>query len=187
MSRSSTYLINCTHLTRNEFQDNLLVRYVIVFLNIPTYCDGCGKNILVSHTLSCPKGGLVMARHNYVANKWGALLYQTLNPSAIIYEPKTNNRTVQGKRNGAEAWVVTWEQEGERNEEYEGATGQGPVTDESWPDVSIHGIQLNCQFICRILPPSDICKVPDNGGEGEKGKIPHQPCLEHRCSFTDIV
>ena len=59
--------LNGTELSREEFQDNLLLWYGIVPLNLPVDCDGCGKNFLVPHDSSCPKGGLVLARHNNAA------------------------------------------------------------------------------------------------------------------------
>ena len=74
-----------------------------MLLDIPTTCDGCGKNLSIEHTLSCPKIGLVLARHSDAANEWGALGAQALVPSAITYEPKFNSRTVQEERTGAGA------------------------------------------------------------------------------------
>ena len=71
--------------------------------DIPTICDGCGKKFSIEHALSCPKGGLVLAQHDDTAKKWGALGARSLVPSAIIYEPKINSRTVQGERTGAGA------------------------------------------------------------------------------------
>ena len=56
-----TQSLNGTELSREEFQDNIFLRYGIVPLNLPTDCDGCGKRFLVPHDLSCPKGGLVLA------------------------------------------------------------------------------------------------------------------------------
>ena len=56
--------LNGTELSREEFQYNLLLEYGIVPLNLPTDCDGCGKKFSVTHALSCPKGGLVLAWHN---------------------------------------------------------------------------------------------------------------------------
>ena len=69
--------------------------------DIPAACDGLGKKFLIGHALSCPKGGLVMARHDDAAKDWGALGSRALVPSAITYEPKINSRTVQGERTGA--------------------------------------------------------------------------------------
>ena len=83
-------------------------------MNLPTYCDGCGKNFSVPNDLSCPKGGLDLARHNDAAKEWGALSARAINPSAISYKPKIKSRTVQVERNGAGAQVVTREQDGGR-------------------------------------------------------------------------
>ena len=63
---------------------------------IPATCDGWVKKFSIEHALSCPKGGLVLARHDEAAKEWGALGSRALVPSAIIYEPKINSRTVQG-------------------------------------------------------------------------------------------
>ena len=75
--------LNSTELSWEEFQDNILLRYGIVPLNLPTDCDVCGKNFSVPHDLSWPRGGLVIARQNDVTTERGALLARILNPSAI--------------------------------------------------------------------------------------------------------
>ena len=67
---------------------------------------------MIEHALSCPKGGLVLARHDDAENEWGALGAWALIPSAIIYETKTNSRTVKGE--------MTWE-----GAQREGGTADG--------------------------------------------------------------
>ena len=47
--------LNGMNLSRQKLQDNLLLRYSIVPLNLSTDCDGCVKEFLVPHALSCPK------------------------------------------------------------------------------------------------------------------------------------
>ena len=64
--------------------------------DIPTICGFFGEKFLIKHALSCPKGGLVLARHGDAAKLWGTLGSQALIPSAISYEPKINSRTVHG-------------------------------------------------------------------------------------------
>ena len=71
--------------------------------DIPATCNGCGKKFLIEHALSCPKGGLVLVRHDDAAKEWGALGARALVPSDIAYEPKINIRTMQGERTGAGA------------------------------------------------------------------------------------
>ena len=56
--------LNGTELSREAFQDNLRLRYGLMPQDIPTTCNGCGKKFLIENALSCPKGGLVMARHD---------------------------------------------------------------------------------------------------------------------------
>ena len=62
--------LNGTELSREEFWDNLRLRYGLMSQDV---CDGCGKKFLIEHALSCPKGGLVLARHGDNAKEWGAL------------------------------------------------------------------------------------------------------------------
>ena len=90
--------LNGTKLSQEEFLDNLCLRYGLIPQAIPANCDGCGKNFSIEHALSCPKGGLVLARHNGAAKEWDALGSRALVPSAITYELKINSRTVQGER-----------------------------------------------------------------------------------------
>ena len=66
-------------------------------------CDSCGKRFSIEHDLSCPKVGLVLARHDDAAKEWVSLGSQVLVPSAITYKTKINSRTVQGERTGAGA------------------------------------------------------------------------------------
>ena len=67
------YGLNGTELSWKEFQDNLLFVYSIVPLNLPIECDDCGKKFLLPHSLSCPKGGLVLTRHSDAAKEWVTL------------------------------------------------------------------------------------------------------------------
>ena len=93
--------LNSTEFSWEELRDNICLRYGLMPQDIPATCDGCGKRFSINHSLSCPKGGIVMARHNDSANEWGALGSRALVPSAITYKPKINSRTVKGERTGA--------------------------------------------------------------------------------------
>ena len=95
---SVPHRLNSTELSREKFRDNLCLRYGLMPQDIPATCNGCGKKFSVKHALSCPKGGLVLARHNENVKYWDALGDWALVPSAITYEPKINSRTVQGDR-----------------------------------------------------------------------------------------
>ena len=91
-----SHRLNGTELSREEFRDTLRLRYGLIPQYTPATCDGCGKRFLIEHAISCPKGGLVLVRHDDAATEWVALGDRALIPSAISYEPKINSRTVQG-------------------------------------------------------------------------------------------
>ena len=61
--------LNAMKFSREEFQDNLRLRYGLMPQEIPAICDGCGKKFSIEHAISCPKGGLVLARHNDAAKE----------------------------------------------------------------------------------------------------------------------
>ena len=86
--------LNGTELSREEFRDNLRLRYGLIPQDIPATCGSCGKKLSIEHAISFPKVGLVLVSNDEAAKKWGALGARTLVPSAITYEPKINSRTV---------------------------------------------------------------------------------------------
>ena len=96
--RSLPHLLNGTDMSQEEFRDIFCLRYGLMPQDIPVTYNGCGKKLLIEHALSCPKGGLIVVRHDEVAKEWCAFGYRSLVPSAITYEPKINSRTVQGER-----------------------------------------------------------------------------------------
>ena len=106
--------------------------------DIPTTCDGCSKKFSIDHALSCPKGGLVLERHDDTTKEWGALGARALVPSAITYKPKINSRTVQGERTGAGARQEGGESEGS-TDRLVGQPGHVVVPAELRADVSAHG------------------------------------------------
>ena len=95
--------LNSTELSQEEFWDNICFRYGLMPQDIPATYNSCGKKFLIEHSLSCPKGGLVLARHDDAAKEWGALGSRDLVPSAITYKPKINSRTVHGENTGTGA------------------------------------------------------------------------------------
>ena len=95
--------LNGTELSREEFRDNLCLKYGLMPQDIPATCGVCSEKFFVEHALSFPKVGLVIAWHDDATKKWGALGSWALVPSAITYEPKINSRIVQGERTGAGA------------------------------------------------------------------------------------
>eukprot|EP00957_Ditylum_brightwellii_P142278 10839284-Ditylum_brightwellii.AAC.1 len=54
---------NNTILNKEEFRDQVLMRYLITLNGLPTIC-ACGKRHTLNHTLQCKIGGLIGGRHN---------------------------------------------------------------------------------------------------------------------------
>ena len=52
-------------LHKGAFRDAVAMRYGWQLKNIPTHCP-CGSGFSVEHALSCPKGGVMIMRHNEV-------------------------------------------------------------------------------------------------------------------------
>ena len=96
-----THRLNGKDLYQEESRYNLRLRCGLMPQDIPATCNGCGKKFSSEHSLSCPKGALVLAGHTDAGKEWGTLGFQALFPSDITYEPKINSRTVQGKRTEA--------------------------------------------------------------------------------------
>ena len=90
-------------LSREEFRENIRLRYSLMPQDISATCDVCGKKFCIEQALSCPNSGIIMARNYYAAKDWGDLGSQDLTPSAISYELKINSRTVKWERSGAGA------------------------------------------------------------------------------------
>ena len=99
-----THRLNSVELSREEFRDNLCLRYGLMPQYIPATFDVCGKRFSIEHVLSLPKVGLVLARNFDAAKEWGALGARSLVPSTITYEPKINRSKLKGERTGARAW-----------------------------------------------------------------------------------
>ena len=131
--RSVPHFLNGTELYREEFQDNICFRYGMMPQDIPATCYGCDKRCLIKHTLSWPKGGLVLARHDDDAKEWGALEYQALIPGAIKYKPKINNGILQGEKTGIGARQDSRTAKGGADTvgEAQGGSGSGPIVKKS--------------------------------------------------------
>ncbi len=75
-------------LTREEFQDNLAIRYGLRPRGLPERCDGCNEPFTVEHGISCKKGGLVGQRHDDVCKELAHLCSMALTPSRISSKPE---------------------------------------------------------------------------------------------------
>ena len=76
--------------------------------DIPATCNGCGKRFSIQHTLSRPKGSLVLACHDDAAKEWDTFGAWAVIPRDITYEPKINSRTVQGGEDPGQSAAGEW-------------------------------------------------------------------------------
>ena len=53
-------------LAPTEIRDALALRYLCTPPGLPSRCDGCGESFSLQHGLDCPKGGLIIRRHNEI-------------------------------------------------------------------------------------------------------------------------
>ena len=61
--------VNGTELSAEEFRTNLHLRCARTPGDLPKKCDGCGAKFTIQHSLQCKAGGLVIIRHDEVANE----------------------------------------------------------------------------------------------------------------------
>ena len=64
------------HLSKAEFWDALYLRYGFRMGDLPSKC-ACGNAFSISHSLTCPKGGYVIMRHNALRDTTAELLAET--------------------------------------------------------------------------------------------------------------
>ena len=89
------HFLHGRELSWEEFWYNLCLIHGLMPQDIPTTCNDCGKNRSIDHAISCPNGGIFLARHEDAAKDWGDLRSQALTPSDISYDDQISIRTVQ--------------------------------------------------------------------------------------------
>ena len=75
---------NCLFLEKPAFWDSMRIRYNIPLERLPTLCV-CGDSFNLQHALSCPKGGLVITRHNELRNLTAEILGEVC--KNVVIEP----------------------------------------------------------------------------------------------------
>ena len=71
-------------LEKQAFWDAIGIRYNIPLERLPTLCV-CGDSFNLQHALSCPKGGLVIIRHNVLRNLTAEILGEVC--KNVVIEP----------------------------------------------------------------------------------------------------
>ena len=77
-----------------EFRDALALRYLWTPPGLPSRCDGCGESFSLQHGLDCPKGDLVIRRHNEIRDCLGdmaALVWSQVIKEPVVRDPASND------------------------------------------------------------------------------------------------
>ena len=62
-----------TELTKDEWFNNIAIRYGGSPADLPDHCNGCGTGLTLEHGLNCKHGRLVGIRHDDVHDEWAHL------------------------------------------------------------------------------------------------------------------
>lgn len=166
--------LNGTDLSSAEFRDSLRLRFGLTPNSLPHRCDGCQQRFTVGHAMSCKKGGLVLLRHNDVANEWHELCAQALTPSAVTDEPLIN--TGQCRRGSDRAYTE-------------------PVA-ELRGDVAAHGFWTRGSTAVFDIRVTDLENQSQQGANPDKVLARHEKekklkysahCERQRKHFTPLV
>ena len=174
-----------TELTREEWFDNVAIRYGKRPSNLPDQCDGCGAGLMLEHGLSCKKGGLVGIRHDDVHDEWAHLCSIALTNSRVVTEPAifygngtratttnaTTNATTPNGRNSAPGD----EARGDVLAHSFWSRGRGTVFD----------IRI-CDTDSRSYGATSSTKILERPAKEKKDKY-EAACLERRRDFTPLV
>ena len=79
-------LLNGTRFSSKEFWDNLCLCIILEMLGIQIQYNGCRENLIVENAFQCRKCGIIIAHHDNLADKWGALSARELYTKATPYK-----------------------------------------------------------------------------------------------------
>jgi len=178
-----------TEMGKDEFIDNLLLRYGMRPKGLPHHCDGCSAGFTVEHALSCKKGGLVGQRHDDVRDELAHLCTLALSDSRVKIEPeifyRSDTRASQ-PRTGCKCTGL----------DTAGKTICKCLGDEARGDVAVHGFWKMARttvFDVRVTDTdapsygntaSD--KILESAAKQKRSKY-EEACTERRRDFTPMV
>jgi hypothetical protein len=176
-----------TELTRDEWLDNVAIRYGRRPANLPDHCDGCGAGLTMEHALSCKRGGLVGIRHDDVRDEWAHLCSIALTESRVVIEPTILYGN--GSRAGANNATPT-------SPHHASTTSTTTLGDEARGDVLAHGFWNRgrgtvfdvriCDTDSRSYGHTSSSKILERHAKEKKDKY-ENACLDRRRDFTPLV
>ena len=173
--------LNDTILSKDEFFDNIRLRYGMRPVNLCDRCDGCGAGFSVEHALSCQKGGLVCQRHDDTRDEAGRLAANALTKTRVSYKPYI----FYGR--GVAACIEA---------EDTSRPGTNVARDEARGDVAVHGLWekgKTCILDIRITDTdaksyagTSSAKVLEKAAKVKKDKY-EAACTARRRTFAPLV
>jgi hypothetical protein len=176
-----------TELTREEWMDNVAIRYGRRPANLPDHCDGCGAGLTMEHALSCKRGGLVGIRHDDVRDEWAHLCSIALTDSRVVIEPTIfyGNGSRAGETNATPT-----------SPHHAGTAMTTTLGDEARGDVLAHGFWNRgrgtvfdvriCDTDSRSYGNTSSSKILERHAKEKKDKY-ETACLHRRRDFTPLV
>ncbi|KAL7474526.1 hypothetical protein ACHAW6_000505 [Cyclotella cf. meneghiniana] len=174
-----------TKLTKDEWFDNVAIRYGQRPANLPDQCDGCGAGLTLEHGLSCKRGRLVGIRHDDVREEWAHLCSIALTDSRVVINPTIfyGNRSQASGNNATPTTPCTVNQ-------------TNTLGDEARGDVLAHsfwnrgrGTVFNvriCDTNSRSYGNTSSSKILERHAKEKKDKY-ETACLDRRWDFTPLV
>ncbi|KAL7477070.1 hypothetical protein ACHAW6_002890 [Cyclotella cf. meneghiniana] len=174
-----------TQLTKEEWFDNVAIRYGKRPANLPDQCNRCGSGLTLEHGLSCKKGSLVGIHHNDVHDEWAHLCSIALTDSRIVIEPAIfyGNGTQAGATNAANATTNAM------------TTTNRSTTlgDEARGDIFVHSFWNHgrrdiriCDTDSRSYGTTSSAKILEQHAKEKKNKY-KAACLKCRRDFTPLI
>ena len=158
-------------LEKQAFWDAMRIRYNIPLERLPTLCV-CGDSFNLQHALSCPKGGLVITRHNELRNLTAEIVGEVC--KNVVIEPLLTPLT---------------------REEF--PKNSSNMRNQARADMSARGLWINGQTaVCdvRVFNPSARCHLHRSlptvhkKNENKKKREYNQRILQvEHGSFTSLV
>ena len=84
-------------------EDAIRMRYELLPLNLPEFCDGCGKKFTLDHAMNCKFGGVVHRRHDALKYELMNIAAMATRESAVGAEPLINPGSLTALRSNSDS------------------------------------------------------------------------------------
>ncbi|KAL7477235.1 hypothetical protein ACHAW6_003052 [Cyclotella cf. meneghiniana] len=174
-----------TELTKDEWFDNVAIRYGRLPADLPDHCNSCGAGLTLEHRLNCKCGGLVGICHDDVRNEWAHLCSIALTDLQVVIKPTIfyGNGSRAGGNNVTPTTPRTINQ-------------TNTLGDEARGDVQAHGFWNQgrgtvfdvciCDTNSRSYGNTSLSKILEQHAKEKKDNY-ETACLDHCRDFTPLV